>query len=147
MNQTSILQENEIIQQIELDEVIVRMRHDGIFHVYFKPHTQITVELQMKMREAYWKLTDINRPFIFEGGEFVGITKEARLNGIKIEESTPIFGTAVIVKNLGQRIIADYYYRFNKPKRPIKIVKSKEEALEWIHENFTIPEVKIPESL
>lgn len=146
MRKTLVVQHNEIIQQIELDEVIVRMRNDGIFHVFFKPHTQITVELQMKMREAYWKLTDINRPFIFEGGEFVGITKEARLNAIEIEEDTPIYGSAIIVKNLGQRIIADYYYRFNKPRRPVKIVRSKEEALEWINENFTIPKVKIPVS-
>lgn len=140
------MQQKEFIQQIEIEEAIIRMRADGIVHVYFKPHTQITVELQEKLKSAYWKITDVNRPFIFEGGEFVGITKEARLNAINMEETTPVYGSVIIVKNLGQRIIADYYYRFNKPKRPIKIVKTKEDALAWIHENFTVPKVNTPDS-
>lgn len=116
----------------ETEEVIVSLRADGIVHVYIKANTHISVEVQERMLAAYWEITTINRPFIFEADEFVSISKEARVNAQVIEERSPVSASALVITNLGQRIIADYYYRFNRPKRPLALFKSVEAALEWL---------------
>ncbi len=131
------------VKQIEKELFIASLRFDGIIHVYFKPNTHITVELQKEMLSAYFELTDISRPFIFEGGEFVSLSKEARLNAIQIEPISPVGASAVIVKNLGQRIIADYYYRFNKPKKPLRVFKCFNEAATWLN-SLKLVEANIP---
>ena len=129
-----LLKQDHYINQVENDEIIVSLRNDGIIHVFIKPNTHITVDVQTRMVEAYYKITKIPRPFIFEAGEFASISKEARLNATLIEDQTPVKASAIVVKNLGHRIIADYYYKFNKPKRPLKIFKNSDDASKWHHD-------------
>ncbi len=119
-------------------EFDVHLRANGIIYVCFKPNTHITIEMQERMIEAYWEVTDINRPFIFEAGEFISISKEARLNAIKIEEKSPVLASAIIVKNLAQKILGEYYYKFNRPKNPVKLFTNVASAEEWIIENFPL---------
>lgn len=90
------------------------------------------------MLVIYWQITKIKRPFIFTGGEFVTVSKEARLNATKMESLTPVAASAIVVQNLAQRIIANYYYKFNKPKTPYRIFKDVEKAADWLNENFQI---------
>lgn len=127
-------QQEKIIQVIEHDQFIVAMRDDGIVHVSFLPNTEITVELQGVLIDHYVQITSgIKARFIFEGSEFVSITKEARENAIVIEDSTPTMASAIVVRNLGQKIIADFYYKINKPKQPFKVFWSFEKAIDWLN--------------
>lgn len=105
----------------------------GFVHVYLKPHTEITIDLQVEMKNMYCEITEGKKmPFLFEGGEFVSITKDARENAVRMEDDTPTLASAILVKNLGQKILADFYYKINKPKQPYKVFWSKEKALLWI---------------
>lgn len=127
-----------IVNSIETDEIVVSLRTDGIVHVHIKADTQITLKTQDDMLVIYWQITKIKRPFIFTGGEFVTVSKEARLNATKMESLTPVAASAIVVQNLAQRIIANYYYKFNKPKTPYRIFKDVEKAADWLNENFQI---------
>lgn len=123
----------ETVRKIELEHVIICMRDDGIVHVTFLPSTEITVDFQNELVENYKLITGNKKTrFIFEGGEFVSIGKEARENAIKIEEQSPCIASAVIVKNLGQKILADFYYMVNKPKLPFKVFWTFEKAIDWL---------------
>lgn len=108
------------------------LREDGIMHISFKSNTHINVEVQEEMVKTYWQLTDIKRPFIFEGGDFVSVCPEARKNALLIEEQTPVLASAILVKNLGQRILADYYYKVFPPKYPLKVFRSFDAGIEWL---------------
>jgi hypothetical protein len=130
-----------IHKSIDRESYTVHLRTDGVVHVHFKPNTLITKELQDSLEEDYKMITSEKRPFIFTGGEFVSITKEARLNAIAMEPRVPIGCNAIIVKNLAQRIIADYYYKFNKPLQPYKVFKNFDQGLAWVKSSFEIPEV------
>lgn len=125
---------------IETEWFIATLRADGLAHIHLKANTLITVEVQSEMEKAYWGLTDVHRPFLFTGDEFVAITKEARANAIAMEIRVPISVTAIVVKNLAQKIIADYYYKFNRPKNPYRVFKDFEKAVAWLHENHEIPQ-------
>lgn len=45
-------------------------------------------------------------------------------------------GAAIVVNNLGQQLIGDYYLKINKPLNPTKIFSNKEKALSWIKSQF-----------
>ena len=124
-----------IIREIDHEKLIVRLMEEKFVHVILKPNTEVTVELQGEMLEMYLEITGGKKmPFLFEGGEFVSITKEARENAIRMEDDTPTTASAILVRNLGQKIIADFYYKINKPKQPYKVFWSKEKALLWIQQ-------------
>jgi hypothetical protein len=125
----------EIIREIDHEKLIVRLMEDQFVHVILKPNTDITLELQSEMFQLYDLITSGKKmPFLFEGGEFISITKEARENAIRMEDCTPSTASAILVKNLGQKIVADFYYKINKPKQPYKVFWSKEKALAWIQQ-------------
>lgn len=126
--------------KISADGFVATLRDDGIIHVLIANNTHITVEMQEEMVKTYWQLTSIKRPFIFEAGEFISITKEARLNAKIIEDKTPVLASALIVNNLAKKILGEYYYKFNRPKQPLKLFKSIELAEEWLLKNYP-PEV------
>ncbi|MFT5777347.1 MAG: hypothetical protein ACI837_000279 [Crocinitomicaceae bacterium] len=122
----------QITQEIQLPEVKISLREDQIVHVYINPHTHITIELQTRLIDAYWSLVNDEHVFIFEGGEFVSISKEARENARLIEDKSPVSASAIVAHNLGQKILADYYYRFNKPKTPLKVFRSFDDGINWL---------------
>lgn len=111
------------------------MRDDGIVHVKFLPNTNITVDFQYVLDKIYKRITNGNKAyFIFEGGEFVSVTKDARENAILMEADAMTLASAIIVDNLGHRILADFYYAVNKPKLPYKVFKSIDSAIIWLKE-------------
>lgn len=122
------------MKKLQNDQVVVTLRSDGIVHVSFLPNTEITVEFQHVLVDMYNEVTGGKKSlFVFEGGEFVSITKEARENAVAIEDSTPTKASAIVVKNLGQKIIADFYYKVNRPKQPYKVFWQFDKAIEWLH--------------
>ena len=127
-------QPEEILREIVHEQVIVAMRHDGIVHVVFLPNTEITVEFQDILVGLYDQITLGQKAyFIFEGGEFVSVTKEARENAIELEKSSITLASAVVFNNLAQRIIADFYYAVNRPKLPYKVFSSFEKGIAWLN--------------
>jgi hypothetical protein len=121
------------MKRLENDQVIVTLRGDGIVHVSFLPNTEITVEFQQVLLNMYNEVTGGKKSlFIFDGGEFVSITKDARENAVAIEETTPTKASAIVVKNLAQKIIADFYYKVNRPKQPYKVFWQFDKAIEWL---------------
>lgn len=122
-----------IVKKIDHECILVTLRSDGIVHVIIKPHVEINLELQKDMIKIYNEITEGKRsPFLFETNEFNSITKEARENAIQIELQTPTAASAVLVKNLGHKIIADFYYKVNRPIQPYKVFWSKEKAIKWL---------------
>ena len=121
------------MKKLQNDQVVVTLRSDRIVHVSFLPNTEITVEFQQVLVDMYNEITGGEKSlFLFDGGEFVSITKEARENAVVIEDSTPTKASAIVVKNLGQKIIADFYYKVNRPKQPYKVFWQSDKAIEWL---------------
>lgn len=128
-------QQDRLLRSIEIEEAIVGLRKDGIIHVYYKPRTEITVDLQARMMDV---LNDITakqrRPVIYQAGENCTVTKDARENAIRTEHLAPTMASVVYVNNLAHKIIAEFYYKFNKPKQPYKVVSDFDEGIEWLLE-------------
>ena len=84
------------------------------------------------MKELYWKVTDVHRSFIFTAGEFITLTREAQKNARVIEKEVPVKASALIVNNLAQKLMADFYYKIDKPLQPLKVFREFEKGIEWL---------------
>ncbi|MBK7669618.1 MAG: hypothetical protein IPJ32_21160 [Sphingobacteriaceae bacterium] len=85
--------------------------------MFYNDHTVIDIPFQLKMADAFNEIANgIPSFFIFTAGEGVHITKEARDNALKLEDSTPIKASAVIADNLAYRIIANFFLKFKNQK-------------------------------
>lgn len=129
---------SDIINTIEIPEVIVRMRQDGIVHVTFRKGAVLDLGLQAKLLHINIQITGGKKSYIiYDAEENVTITKEARDNATKIEHLAPIKGSAVVADNLAYRLIANFYLKFNKPKTPYKVFETYEKGIAWLK---TLPE-------
>jgi hypothetical protein len=121
------------IKEIDLPEVNIQRKSNDIVYVLFKDNCTLDIDLQMRLLDQYNKIAENKlMPFIFMAAKNVSITKEARDNAVKIEDISMIGSSAVIVTSLPYKLIANFYLRFNKPKRPFKVFSNEEEAVKWL---------------
>ncbi|HTF02954.1 MAG TPA: hypothetical protein VK826_02980 [Bacteroidia bacterium] len=126
-------QAEQLVRKIEFAESIVGIRKDGILHVYIKPHVEITPEYQDKQLLALIDLSGgTKHPAIYEAAEYVTVGSDARNHAAALEEKTPTLCKVVFVTNLAHKIIAEFYFKFNKPKQPYKVFSNFQEGIDWL---------------
>jgi hypothetical protein len=126
-------QQDQIAHKYETSEAIIAKRHDGIVHIYYKPGTEITVSIQEKLHLILMELTGGTKSLIIvEPGEYCTVNKEARDNAIAMEHRSPTKATVVYAANLAHKIIAEFYYKFNKPMTPYRVVSNFQEGIDWL---------------
>lgn len=128
-----MLTDSQII--VENDHAHVTFDDQGIMFVLIKPGTHITPEVQEGFLELYNRVNPEGKvPFLFEAGEFITVSKEAIDNAYDLEFRAPLSASALIITNLAQKILADFYYKFKKPYKPLKVFRNKEEAIKWLQQ-------------
>ena len=126
-------QTDQLVHTIELAESIIGLRKDGIIHFYYKPHTEITMAYQDRQLEAILEIAGgKKRPAIYEAAEYVTVGREAREHAIELEKITPTLCIVVYVESLAHKIIAEFYYKFNKPKQPYRVFSDFDAGIEWL---------------
>jgi hypothetical protein len=122
-----------VLKEVKLPEAIIQLKSDGIVYVKMYENMILDIPLQMRMFEIYKSITEnVLTPFLFEGEDNITITKEARDNAISLEEESPCKAMAVIVTSIPVAMVANFYLKFNKPKRPYKVFKNRDEAIDWL---------------
>jgi hypothetical protein len=125
----------EILRFLHTDEALIELRSDGIIKVTFNENITIDIPEQNRLTANYLLIGNGAKfPFLFDAKDNVVFTKEARENSIRNENDFPSIATAVIVKSLSYRIVANFYMKVNKPKIPFKSFKNEEEAVKWLLE-------------
>lgn len=125
--------EASILKERTTDSAIITLYTDDIVRVLFLQNITIDVENQNENYRVFMEMTEGRKcGFIFEAQDGVTITKEARDNSIVREKDVPAYAFAVLVHNLAYKLIADFYYRFNKPVLPYKVFRKREEAIQWL---------------
>jgi hypothetical protein len=123
---------------IELPEAFIRERYDGIIQVTFREGITLDINLQVRLHEKYSEICNGKRlPFLYEAMDHVSVTKEAKEYAVKIEDISPVKASAILVNNLAYKLIAEFYYRVNKPKKHYKIFSKEEKAVEWLKQFLT----------
>ena len=122
-----------ILRQVEIPEASIQLRSDHIIHVHYKKNAVLDVSLQLSMREIFLELVDGKKlPFMFTADEGFTLTKEARENARRLEDSSPILCNAMVAGNLAYKIIADFYVRVVKPKGLHRVFSTQDGAIKWL---------------
>lgn len=128
--------------EISTQQFRVVLLDEGIIHLHYFAGTKVTKELLDEQYACFNRITDIPRPILFSGEEFVSFTNEARKYAAQMEDSIPSTAHAVVAINLAQKILTQYYFKFVKTKKPMYVCSSVEEGLNYIRANFRLEKVK-----
>lgn len=137
-----------VLKQVDIPEATVTLRTDNIIIVRYKQNVMLDLELQLRMRRIYHDLCQGKKlNFIFSADLGFSVTKEARENSELLAESSPIKAYAIIVTNIAYRLIANFYYKINKPKVPYKLFGTQDEAIHWLYTLDTLDKINPPKQL
>jgi hypothetical protein len=125
----------KILLQKDLDGFSISLRGDGIVQVDINSNEVMDVK-HIKLGEEFLKgISDSNKfPLLFFVGEFSLPTDEARLYQAREESNPYASAEAYVINSLAQKLIGNFYLKFNKPVRPTKFFHNMEEAAEWLKE-------------
>jgi hypothetical protein len=124
-----------IVKTLNLSFADLALDTAGIISVSYLSGAVIDVPEKKELFNAYQELTnDTKTLFIFKAQNDIHFTKEAKAYSIRVEPLQPFMAIAVVADNLAQQLLADFYFKFYKPKVAYKVVKSEEKAVEWLLE-------------
>lgn len=129
------LSNDDIVQTISLTSMTLNLDKQGIVHIRYHEGQTIDVKEKIEEKRALLEITKGEKHLIIISFDhFVTITKEAKEYSILIEPEQPFLAVAIIVENLAYQLMADFYFKFYKPKVAYKVFKSDDKAIEWLIE-------------
>lgn len=126
------------IQQIELDFCTISLREDGIIENRFLRDVpyEITENQLIQITDAISKLSSGRKDAILSvAGLYGSMTPEARKISINTDNEYTL-AIALVIQDLSQRLLANFYFRIKKVNYPVKIFKSEEEATNWLYQQI-----------
>lgn len=122
-----------VIKKIETDAAHISLCSDNIIRVMIKKNTEVTPAHLKAMFEIYKELTQSHKySFLYytEDGS-TSVSEEGRAYSKKEEHSFEKACVAVVVTRLAQKLIANFYFKINKPSYPFRVFNKMDEAEKW----------------
>ncbi len=118
---------------IDLEKVQISLIEDGIILNHIKLGKLIEADDVYQIRNVNLDLVK-HQPYgvLVESDELTSFSKEARELAASEEIACHSAAKALYIKSLGQRIIANFYLKLNKPFVKTRVFENREEAYEWI---------------
>ena len=121
-----------IVDELDIGPVLFRLYEHRIFHAIIKKGQRITMEHALKGHEFLDRNGSGRFYNLYEFESFAEMDPEVRIWAAKTSGNNYTFVDAVVINNVAQKIIANFYLKFNKPGMPTKIFPSTDKALDWI---------------
>jgi hypothetical protein len=124
-------------KELFTNTIRLRLLSNGIIHYTYLPDVEVDAEEHLQNHKALLELVDTTKkyPAILDGDDFAIVTPEGRKLVRELEPLIPVSARAMVIKQLGQRMLANFYIKYHKPIIPTKIFNSHQEALKWITKN------------
>lgn len=120
------------MNKIELNKAICELIEESVILVTYKSKAEIELEDVIEIRNTTHQLANGKEYVsIYDAGEETTVTKEAREISAKDGNITNRKAMAIIVKHLGQRILANFFINLNKKIHPMKAFTNREDAVKW----------------
>lgn len=108
-----------------------------IIYIFIKDFMELEKEDILRMQNWLSKQTKEKRIFnLIQFGNGSSASREAREYAASPEGNKNTVGSALIVKNLAQQLIIDYYLKFNHPIKPTQSFYKKDKAISWIKDQL-----------
>jgi hypothetical protein len=119
--------------KIDLTHSVIVLRDDGIIELYANDHHVYIIEDVKENVKTFGELTGNEKvPVLIIGGSFSSLDDQTR-EFMATEESLKYSkAEAFLITSLAQKILINFYIKFNKPLVPTRVFTDKEEAIEWL---------------
>lgn len=121
------------MERVELKKVFIDLLTPNIILVTAKDDIVLESSDILELKEYNLSLTEGKEyGVILDSMLYTSISTEARniMTSKSVEKNR--LATAIVVHELPQRIIGNFYIKFNKPSVPTKLFSNKKEALIWM---------------
>ena len=126
--------ESELIAEHKELNVTFRIYETRIFHVSIPKNMKIGKEV-IDIGYAFLDANGSGKFFnIYEFDSFSDVEPEVREWAADSSGNYYTHCDAIVIRNLAQKIMADFYIKINKPKMPTKIFYSTDKAIAWVKE-------------
>lgn len=105
---------------------------DGIFHVIIRSGEKVTADT-IKLGNSFMERVG-GTPYLnlFEFEAFADVDTEVRKWAADQNGNQYTKADAIVVSSLPQKILADFYLKFNRPAKPTKIFRDRQKAIDWL---------------
>ncbi len=123
-----------IIDRIEIAEAIIEIRKDGIMHTHMKLKYEVTLENALNIFEAASSLAK-GKPFanLFSTQKLLIPSNEVRDFTASEERNKIVLADAFVIHSLPQKLVGNFYLKFNRPPKPTRLFTNQQEAIKWLH--------------
>lgn len=136
----------DIVNKYDTNQISFVWRSDNVLHYYIKENAFITMDDIGEILEIVRDWGASNKYLhLFESGYNATVDTEVREWASSSNQNHYTVADAILVKNMAQRLIGNFYIRFNQPVKPTKLFTSKKEAIDWLLEQGEDYSVKHPE--
>ena len=118
---------------VKLSHSTVVYREDGIMELECGADTYYEMTHLKELLEVYKKLFGEKKvPMLHVVGPYTSIAPEARSWGASKEATQFSLAEAFVLKSLAQKLLANFYVKFDKPEVPTKFFTTIPEAEQWL---------------
>lgn len=109
----------------------------GFILLKYKPDYEVEIEDVKELEKVLIEISDNGDIYCLmdTSGRLNNYSHEAQKflsNDASIVKQNKIKGSAIVIDNLPNRLLARFFSKFYKPKFPMKIFRNKEDALSWL---------------
>ena len=126
-----------LIAETTFNNVRFRLYENRIFHVVVPEFHKIGIDI---IEYGYGFLDDNGGGTyhnIFQFESFSDVEPEIRKWAANKEGNNYTLSDAIVIGSLPQKIITDFYLKFDRPVKPTKVFYSLDKALEWTFNEMT----------
>ena len=128
-----------VIKELNIKCAEIYLFDSGIILLKYKSDYEIELKDVKEVEKVFLELIDEKGIFCLmdTSDRYYNITKEAQeflSNEASIVKDKKIKGSAVVINNLPNRLLAQFFSKFFKPKFPMKIFSTQEEGMVWLKE-------------
>jgi len=120
----------------DINGIVFTLYDNRIVHVKIPSFGKITIELTLAGNEFIEENGGGKYYNIYEFESYADVDPEVREWAADSEGNNYTHTDAIVIGNLSQKIITDFYLKFNKPARPTQIFYSLEKAVKWTQEQM-----------
>lgn len=121
---------------VQLTHVSVSLTENNYYLIEIDEGTEVDIVLVKKVIESMAQLQNCKKlPVLIISHSFSIPTEETRLFLAEKDSSPFAAAEAYVIHSMAQKIIGNFYLKFNKPQRPTRLFNNKKDALEWL-KNF-----------
>jgi hypothetical protein len=121
------------MKKIELHHSIILLRNDGIIELHTNENHEYVIKDVIENVDSFGALTNGKKaPVLIIGGAFTSVSKEARSYMASHESLKYSLKEAFLLNSLAQKLLINFYIKFDKPLIPTKVFNCKDEAINWL---------------